>query len=60
MASRLVITIDFNKNKVEELELYARLREFSSPASLIKDILRLKISPEVLDLKENQVEGGQE
>ena len=37
---RLRITIEFNKNKKEELELYCILQNYSNPASYIKDVLR--------------------
>lgn len=40
MASRLIITVEFSKNKIEELELYAKLKNFSSPGSIVKDILK--------------------
>lgn len=40
MANRLVISVEFSKSKVEELELYAKLKEYSAPGAIIKDILK--------------------
>ena len=37
---RLRITIEFNKNRKEELNLYEKLQNYSNPAAYIKDVLR--------------------
>ncbi|MGL4665963.1 MAG: hypothetical protein ACRCWA_13190 [Clostridium butyricum] len=37
---RLRIILEFSKNKSEDLELYGRLLRLSSPAAVIKDILK--------------------
>lgn len=37
---RLRITIEFNKNRREELNLYDNLQNYSNPAAYIKDVLR--------------------
>ena len=37
---RLRITIDFNKNREDDLKLYAALLRYSSPGAHIKDILK--------------------
>ena len=37
---RLRITIEFNKNRKEELNLYEKLQNYSNPAEYIKDVLR--------------------
>ena len=37
---RLRITIEFNKNRKEELKLYEKLQNYSNPAAYIKDVLR--------------------
>ncbi|HHD2753317.1 TPA: hypothetical protein ACOTG0_002126 [Clostridium perfringens] len=40
MANRLVISVEFSKSKPEDLQLYAKLKEFSAPGATIKDILK--------------------
>lgn len=40
MQQRLRITIDFNKNRVDDLRLYDVLIKYSSPGSHIKDVLK--------------------
>ena len=40
MAERLRVVLEFKKDDMRELELYARLLEFSNPPSIIKDILK--------------------
>lgn len=40
MAKRLIIAVEFSKNKKEELQLYNNLKTYSSPGSIIKDILK--------------------
>lgn len=37
---RLRITIEFNKNRKEELNLYEKLQNYSNPAAYVKDVLR--------------------
>ena len=37
---RLRITLEFNKNRKEELNLYEKLQNYSNPAAYIKDVLR--------------------
>jgi len=37
---RLRITIDFNKNRVDDLRLYDALIKYSSPGSYVKDVLK--------------------
>lgn len=37
---RLRITIEFNKNRKEELNLYEKLQNYSNPDAYIKDVLR--------------------
>ena len=52
MSNRLRITIDFNPNKFNELEMYQYLIQFSSPGGTIKDILKGIIPiPEELKIK---------
>ena len=34
---RLRITLEFNKNRKEELNLYEKLQNYSNPAAYIKD-----------------------
>lgn len=38
---RLRITLEFNKNRKEELNLYEKLQNYSNPAAYIKDVLRV-------------------
>ncbi|MEA5269344.1 hypothetical protein VB566_00430 [Clostridium perfringens] len=40
MSKRLVIAVEFSKSKIEELQLYGKLKEYSAPGSIIKDILK--------------------
>ncbi|MPM52439.1 hypothetical protein SDC9_99198 [bioreactor metagenome] len=37
---RLRITIDFNKNREDDLKLYETLLKYSSPGAHIKDVLK--------------------
>lgn len=37
---RLRITIDFNKNREDDLKLYAALLKYSHPGAYIKDVLK--------------------
>ena len=37
---RLRITIDFNKNREDDLKLYEALLKYSSPGAHIKDVLK--------------------
>ncbi|MGY5237940.1 hypothetical protein [Clostridium tertium] len=37
---RLRITIDFNKNREDDLRLYEALLKYSSPGAHIKDVLK--------------------
>lgn len=37
---RLRITIDFNKNREDDLKLYKTLLKYSSPGAHIKDVLK--------------------
>lgn len=48
MPKRLVISVEFSKNKPEELELYLKLIKHSSSSGLIKDILKGLIPVSVL------------
>lgn len=48
--SRLRFTIEFSKNKEKELMLYQELLKYSSPQSIIKDMLLGVIAlPEIGD-----------
>lgn len=40
MQQRLRITIDFNKNRIDDIRLYEALIKYSSPGSHIKDVLK--------------------
>ncbi|HFD2033475.1 TPA: hypothetical protein ACF2DD_002052 [Clostridium perfringens] len=51
--SRLIIPIEFNKNKQDEVELYHYLKSFSNPNSIIKDILKGKIPVSILNIDKN-------
>lgn len=37
---RLRITLEFNRNRKEDLNLYEKLQNYSNPAAYIKDVLR--------------------
>ncbi|MBI6050354.1 hypothetical protein ACEE25_13700 [Clostridium perfringens] len=47
--SRLIIQVEFSKSKIEELQLYSKLKEFSTPGSIIKDILKGVLPLEILN-----------
>lgn len=53
---RLIIPVEFKKGDIEELELYERLKSYSAPGSMIKDILKKRISLDILytDKDENK------
>lgn len=53
MASRLVISVEFSKGKAEDLQLYARLKEFSAPGATIKDILKGNLPLSILNSQED-------
>lgn len=46
--SRLIIQVEFSKSKIEELQLYSKLKEFSTPGAIIKDILKGVLPLEIL------------
>lgn len=48
MAKRLVIPVEFSKSKIEDLQLYGKLKEYSAPGSIIKDILKGKLPISIL------------
>ncbi|MBI6019865.1 hypothetical protein H8J79_03330 [Clostridium perfringens] len=54
--ARLIIPVEFKKGDLEELELYERLKSYSAPGSMIKDILKKRISLDILytDKEENK------
>jgi hypothetical protein len=37
---RLRITVEFNKNRKDEVELYNELQKYSNPGAYIKDVLK--------------------
>ncbi|MDK7627716.1 MULTISPECIES: hypothetical protein [unclassified Clostridium] len=51
--NRLIIPVEFKKGDLEELELYERLKSYSAPGSMIKDILKKRISLDILYEKRN-------
>lgn len=55
---RLRITIEFNKNRKEELNLYEKLQNYSNPAAYVKDVLRglLPIPGEIKFISEVNIE----
>ena len=53
MASRLVISVEFSKGKPEDLQLYAKLKEFSAPGATIKDILKGNLPLSILKTDED-------
>lgn len=46
--ARLIIPVEFKKGDIEELKLYERLKSYSAPGAMIKDILKKRISLEIL------------
>ena len=54
MAGRLVIPVEFSKNSIEDLKLYARLRELTAPGAVIKDILKGKLPAVIIQEVENE------
>ena len=53
MATRLVISVEFSKGKTEDLQLYAKLKEFSAPGATIKDILKGNLPLSILNSQED-------
>lgn len=52
MPKRLIIPIEFSSTKKDEMDLYLKLKTFSNPASIIKDILKGNLSQSILSEKE--------
>lgn len=50
---RLIIQVEFKKSSLEELELYSKLKEYSAPGAIIKDILKKRIPLDILYEKRN-------
>jgi hypothetical protein len=48
MPKRLIIPIEFSANKEDEISMYLKLKSFTNPASIIKDILKGNLSPSIL------------
>ena len=48
MAERLRVVLEFKKTDINELELYAKLIEFSNPAAVVKDILKGTLPLEII------------
>ena len=53
MPKRLVIPVEFSSIKEEEILLYAKLKGYSSPGSIIKDILKGKLPVSILNFQED-------
>lgn len=54
---RLRITIEFNRNKKDELNLYEKLQKYSNPAAYVKDVLRgLLPIPSDIKITTSQIE----
>lgn len=52
MPKRLVIPVEFSFSKEEEIKLYTTLKGYSSPGSIIKDILKGKLPVSILNYQE--------
>ncbi|WP_332833485.1 hypothetical protein [Clostridium perfringens] len=52
MAKRLVIPVEFSKSKIEDLQLYGKLKEYSAPGAIIKDILKGNLPLSILKNEE--------
>lgn len=48
MPKRLIIPIEFSANKEDEISMYLKLKSFTNPASIIKDILKGNLNPSIL------------
>ncbi|ASN68317.1 hypothetical protein 10S11_55 [uncultured Caudovirales phage] len=48
MADRLRVILEFKKTDMKEIELYAKLLEFSNPAAVVKDILKGVLPVEII------------
>ena len=59
---RLRITVEFNRNRKEDLNLYEKLQNYSNPAAYIKDVLRglLPIPGEIKVVSEVSAEAENE
>lgn len=46
---RLRVVLEFSKNKKDDLELYGKLIKLSSPAAIVKDILKGVLPLDTID-----------
>ena len=57
---RMTITVEFKKNNEEEIKVFEKLKQFSSPQGIIKDILMGRLPLELIlseiEVKENTKE----
>lgn len=52
MAERFIIPVEFSKSNIDDLKLFATLKEFSHPGGIIKDILKQKLPISILNQEE--------
>ena len=48
MVKRLIITVKFSRIKEEDIQLYLKLKEFDKSGSIIKDILKGRLTLSIL------------
>ena len=48
MVKRSIITVEFSRIKEEDIQLYLKLKEFDNPGSIIKDILKGRLTLSIL------------
>lgn len=48
MVKRSIITVEFSRIKEEDIQLYLKLKEFDKPCSIIKDILKGRLTLSIL------------
>lgn len=48
MVKRSIITVEFSRIKEEDIQLYLKLKEFDKPGSIIKDILKGRLTLSIL------------
>lgn len=48
MVKRSIITVKFSRIKEEDIQLYLKLKEFDKPGSIIKDILKGRLTLSIL------------
>lgn len=55
MVKRSIITVEFSRIKEEDIQLYLKLKEFDKPGSIIKDILKGRLTLSILQEEQKKI-----